>query len=207
MEKRQIVERLLKVNANVTSRRGRGRGRGLRNNGVTSYEEISFQTPSKSEVDLKVEEELSEKESDHNTPTSLQSSEDAFMKSELKHGSEESTPLPDNKLQCVSSPNVKLNIHSCNVGYIRFISSSRLSPQTVICLPPAENDNEKCAYAHTTTKHLGMTRDIPKLRLCDMGCGCVRRYECPKTGRSLCSLSCYKANLCQFLEPSLTVST
>ncbi|XP_018644066.1 hypothetical protein Smp_111800 [Schistosoma mansoni] len=103
----------------------------------------------------------------------------------------------------VSLPNVQS--YNPKAGYIRFVSSSRLSTQTVICLPETDNNSDKDIYMHTNVYIRKATApEIPKLRLCDMGWGCARHYECAKTGRSLCSLSCYKANLSAF--PS-TIST
>lgn len=197
VEKLQTVERLLKINANVIGRRGRGRG--LRNNGLVNRDQISAQTRSQFDV-LNYEGDIIEKEYFNGTHASLRPSEG--MNTDLVVSAYENTKMSDNNMS-VSLPNVQS--YNPKAGYIRFVSSSRLSTQTVICLPETDNNSDKDIYMHTNVYIRKATApEIPKLRLCDMGCGCARRYECAKTGRSLCSLSCYKANLSAF--PS-TIST
>ncbi|CAH8664146.1 hypothetical protein MS3_00003430 [Schistosoma haematobium] len=201
MEKLQTVERLLKINANVIGRRGRGRGRGLRNNGLAHCDQISSQTRSQFGV-LKYEGDLVEKEYLNDTHASLRPSEGNCMNTDFVDNAYENTKLSDNNMSA-SLPNVQS--YNPKPGYIRFVSSSRLSTQTVICLPETDNNSDKDIYLHTNVCIQKVEApEIPKSRLCDMGCGCARRYECAKTGRSLCSLSCYKANLSGF---PLTIST
>lgn len=187
----------LQINANVIGRRGRGRG--LRNNGLVNRDQISAQTRSQFDV-LNYEGDIIEKEYFNGTHASLRPSEG--MNTDLVVSAYENTKMSDNNMS-VSLPNVQS--YNPKAGYIRFVSSSRLSTQTVICLPETDNNSDKDIYMHTNVYIRKATApEIPKLRLCDMGCGCARRYECAKTGRSLCSLSCYKANLSAF--PS-TIST
>ncbi|XP_066154281.1 INO80 complex subunit B [Euwallacea fornicatus] len=35
----------------------------------------------------------------------------------------------------------------------------------------------------------------PKVKLCSMGCGHIKKYSCSRTGVPLCSLECYKRNI------------
>ncbi|CAH8576954.1 unnamed protein product [Schistosoma turkestanicum] len=196
MEKRQTVERLLKINANVIGRRGRGRSKSLRNNVLAHCDQISVQTRPKFVVSM-CEGDTTEREYLDDQHVSLQLSEDNCMDTELVNNAYKNTKLSDDVIP-LSSSNCKPNVQSCNPkpGYIRFVSSSRLPTKTLVCLPLTDNDNHRCIYSHTDVylKKIAAP-EIPKSRLCDMGCGCVRRYECAKTGRSLCSLSCYKTNL------------
>lgn len=37
-------------------------------------------------------------------------------------------------------------------------------------------------------------KDPPKPVLCSMNCGNFKRYSCSRTGKPLCSLSCYQKN-------------
>ncbi|VDL63480.1 unnamed protein product [Hymenolepis diminuta] len=75
-------------------------------------------------------------------------------------------------------------------GSIRFISSQRIQPHCVVALPDGVS---------TTSSSLELlcrphkAPSPPKVRLCDQCQLAPRRYACPKTGRSLCSLQCFKA--------------
>ncbi|CAH8862602.1 unnamed protein product [Trichobilharzia szidati] len=184
-EKRQLVERLLKISSNGVSGRGRGRGRRIQTN----------DSPSREDHD------------DNVLASQQQSDNEVYAESAEINSTEGITPPPpppvaEDKSECISVPDGGgLHLQPSNPNYIRFISSSRLSESTVICLPATHE------YLHANFNK-PTTNETPKLRMCDMGCGCVRRYECPKTGRSLCSLSCYKANLAQIQKsPTKIVST
>ncbi|KAH8868107.1 Zinc finger HIT type [Schistosoma japonicum] len=209
MEKRQTVERLLKINANVIGRRGRGRSKGIRSNGSTT-DQIPLQNSSQSEGASNYEVNIIKNEYPNNTLTSFQSSECDYVNTQLVNSGHNDMKLFDNKLLSVGSSNSNSNPQFCSPkpGYIRYISSSRLPTQTVTCLPLGDNISDKNIYLRSNVYIQKITApEIPKLRLCEMGCGCARRYQCAKTGRSLCSLSCYKTNLTKISGISQTIST
>nr|VZI31760.1 unnamed protein product [Spirometra erinaceieuropaei] len=79
------------------------------------------------------------------------------------------------------------------VGYIRLISSERFSPHTtVLALPPAVELS--LSFPH----HVAPPE--PVRTLCAQCCIRPRRYACPKTGKPLCSLECFKTLRAQSLE-------
>ncbi|VDQ12777.1 unnamed protein product, partial [Trichobilharzia regenti] len=182
------------ISSNGISGRGRGRGRRLQ----------TSDSPTREDHDDSVL--ASQQQSDNEMcveSTEINSSEGITPPPPLP------TPIAEDKSECISMPDggggSHLRHHPSNPNYIRFISSSRLPESTVICLPATHDYFHANFNKPTNTMH---TNETPKPRMCDMGCGCVRRYECPKTGRSLCSLSCYKANLAQSQKsPSKIVST
>ncbi|KAK4474949.1 hypothetical protein MN116_002053 [Schistosoma mekongi] len=209
MEKRQTVERLLKINANVIGRRGRGRSKGIRNNSSIT-DQIPLQNSSQSEGAPNYEVNIIKNEYPNSMLTLFQPSECNYVNTQLANIGHNDMKLFDNKLLPVGSSNSNSNPQSCSLkpGYIRYISSSRLPTQTVTCLPLGDNIGDKNINLRPYVYIQKITApEIPKLRLCEMGCGCARRYQCAKTGRSLCSLSCYKINLTKISGTSQTIST
>lgn len=74
-------------------------------------------------------------------------------------------------------------------GSIRFISSQRIQPHCVIALPAENGSGAQLNIFYRSQK----APSPPKLRLCDQCNLALRKYTCPRTGRSLCSLKCFKA--------------
>ncbi|KAM7538598.1 hypothetical protein Aperf_G00000053755 [Anoplocephala perfoliata] len=74
-------------------------------------------------------------------------------------------------------------------GSIRFISSQRIQPHCVIALPAESGSGAQLDLLHRSQK-----APLPqKIRLCDQCKLAPRKYACSRTGRSLCSLECFKA--------------
>lgn len=73
-------------------------------------------------------------------------------------------------------------------GSVRFISSLRLQPHCLIALPAEVEGRED----HFLLRHQ-LAPSPPKPRLCEQCHSAPRRYACARTGRSLCSLECFKA--------------
>ncbi|VDD76248.1 unnamed protein product [Mesocestoides corti] len=69
-------------------------------------------------------------------------------------------------------------------GTLRFISSHRLRPHCVLALPTTVDSD---AFLPKVAP------PPPKQRLCEQCEAAPRRYACPTSGRSLCSLECFKA--------------
>ncbi|VDK39892.1 unnamed protein product [Taenia asiatica] len=74
------------------------------------------------------------------------------------------------------------------LGSVRFISSLRLQPHCLIALPAEIEEGE----GHPLLRHQ-LAPSPPKPRLCERCHSAPRRYACARTGRSLCSLECFKA--------------
>nr|CDS29808.1 Zinc finger HIT type [Hymenolepis microstoma] len=75
-------------------------------------------------------------------------------------------------------------------GSIRFISSQRIQPHCVIAFP---HEDGTTSTPLELLHRLRRAPSPPKVKLCDHCKLAPRKYGCPKTGRSLCSLQCFKA--------------
>ncbi|VDN96092.1 unnamed protein product [Rodentolepis nana] len=75
-------------------------------------------------------------------------------------------------------------------GSIRFISSQRIQPHCVVAFP---YEDETTSTPLELLQRLRRAPSPPKVKLCDHCKLAPRKYGCPKTGRSLCSLQCFKA--------------
>ncbi|CAL8073758.1 unnamed protein product [Calicophoron daubneyi] len=186
MEKRLTVERLLKINANSVGvhKRGRGRGRGIRGQGISHSSSISSML-GKSQGDTSETGGTSNNDSGNET-------DNQESKSDIQELPDPTLPL---RVSMAEQHGLSSSVLDPRPDCIRIISSTRLSPSTRICLPP------NCPLVDCSLGPLdklvrpSQMPPVPAVRLCAMGCGQPRRYACSKTGLSLCSLACYKANL------------
>ncbi|VDN26882.1 unnamed protein product [Dibothriocephalus latus] len=112
--------------------------------------------------------------------------------------SEDSEQFPDSNTVAVAPPKNALHPSATldpPAGYIRLISSERFSPDTtVLALPPTIEIS--LAFPHL------IAPPEPVRSLCSQCCLRPRRYACPKTGKPLCSLECFKALRGQSVEVS-----
>ncbi|VDM32356.1 unnamed protein product [Hydatigera taeniaeformis] len=74
------------------------------------------------------------------------------------------------------------------LGSVRFISSLRIQPHCLIALPAEVTEGENYLLLRSQ-----LAPPPPKLRLCEQCHAAPRRYACARTGRSLCSLECFRA--------------
>ncbi|KAF8562711.1 hypothetical protein P879_07433 [Paragonimus westermani] len=181
LQKRQTVERLLKVNADSDGfhRRGRGRSRGVRGlphsaSFLSTSSNISNGTDDPENLD---------------TPGRSTNNGDA---PELKFESLDTQDTGCNDRITRTDPHM-LSISSLDppTNYVRIICSSRLSPSTRVCFSSVPSiTDDRLTELFTTPKCMAP----PVIQLCVMGCGRLRRYTCSTTGQPLCSLACYKQN-------------
>lgn len=173
------------------------RGKGRRYGGVTRH---SFKTHLTSGVENPNE--------DRRTSSSLVDESNSNECGEFHENDELSKPD-----QMISTQNSSFNLLNQKIkvprpdplpGYIRSISSIRLTPNCAICLPKDWND-----HVNGQLKCLSLNQSLPsppKPNYCEMGCGRLRRYVCSKSGRSLCSLNCYKQNLTNLPNSAMIVT-
>ncbi|KAF5398909.1 HIT zinc finger [Paragonimus heterotremus] len=194
LQKRQTVERLLKVNADSDGfhRRGRGRGRSVR--GLPHS--ASFLSTSSNMSNGADDPE------NFDTPNLSTNNGDA---PELKI-----EPLETQNTEYIdritrTDPHV-LSVSSLDppANYVRIICSSRLSPSTRVCLSSVSSVTDgRLSELFTTPKYIAP----PITKLCAMGCGRLRRYTCSTTGQPLCSLACYKQNLTIRVQSPVLMAT
>ncbi|VDP22770.1 unnamed protein product [Echinostoma caproni] len=83
-------------------------------------------------------------------------------------------------------------------GYIRWLSSSRLTPSNRICIGPGSLSTDLFVEQRDTA------RQITGTMFCALGCGRARRYTCSATGQPVCSLLCYKKSMNDWTKTNLT---
>ncbi|TGZ73046.1 hypothetical protein CRM22_001740 [Opisthorchis felineus] len=184
LQKRQTVERLLKVNADSEGFMKRTRGRGARggSRGFSHSASVTSLLSASSNVSGTCDESESstaaitarvdEDDEDSGQDTATEASDlDLIARISLakQHGLGDSLMDPSR-------------------DHIRCISSLRLSPSNRVCFPP----NIDAALSLSTSKE---PPPVPPIRLCGLGCGRPRRYTCSTTGVPLCSLACYRQNI------------
>ncbi|CAH8492778.1 unnamed protein product [Dicrocoelium dendriticum] len=187
LQKRQTVERLLKINADSDnfSRRGRGRGRGARN--------ISHSVPAPSVLSPIVDALICADECDNSTNVS-RIEDDETSEPDLDTSGADATL--NTRTALAEQHGLSGSSMDPPFECIRLISSSRLSPTNRVCFPTSllssgSNVSSDLSWILTPKP----PPIVPEAQPCAAGCGRTRRYKCSKTGVPLCSLACYKQNL------------
>ncbi|OON19663.1 HIT zinc finger, partial [Opisthorchis viverrini] len=184
LQKRQTVERLLKVNADSEGFMKRSRGRGAR--GGTRGFSHSASATSLLSVSSNMSGIYDESESSTAAITARVDEDDEDS------GQDTATEALDldliARISLAKQHGLSDSLMDPSRDHIRCISSIRLSPSNRVCFPP----NIDAALSMSTSKE---PPPVPPTRLCGLGCGRPRRYTCSTTGVPLCSLACYRQNI------------
>ncbi|TPP58733.1 hypothetical protein FGIG_08021 [Fasciola gigantica] len=197
MQKQQTVERLLKINANSVglSKRGRGRRRGPM--GRLGFHPFGSTCPMPSSTDLAGSDENDEDDGeddddrdDHDDEDEGDQSNGNSQRDTSETKRAESAELSA-RLMLAEQHSLSATMMDPHPGYIRWLSSSKLTPTNRVCVGPSS-----VVYPFSELSFTPVS--VASRQLCALGCGRFKRYTCSTTGRPLCSLSCYKQSMANF---------
>lgn len=184
-----VSPRRVQINANSVGlpKRGRGRGRGLAGR-------LGFHaTPSSADPTISDEnddDDGDDEEDDRDEPNDEDEGDQSNGNSQ-KDATEakriESAELSA-RLLLAEQHGLSAATMDPQPGYVRWLSSSRLTPSNRICVGPG-----------MTVYPFGEVSFARQLttggQLCALGCGRLKRYNCSITGQPVCSLACYKQSM------------